>query len=57
MMIGMVDITAVKAVATKLPQGHPLRAVMEVEPQIMPAEEFVTKVVTWLKLAEAVPLR
>ena len=51
--LAVVSIAPLKALAVQLPQGHPLRAVLLVEPGEMPAEELCSKIGTWMRLLDA----
>ena len=43
-----VDVKPLKWFALKLPGNHPLRALLLVEEDELPVEEFLVKVKTWL---------
>ncbi len=46
-----VNIKPLKDLALRLEKDHVLRQILLVEPEEMDAEEFVAKILTWLRLS------
>jgi hypothetical protein len=48
-----VPIRDVKELAKRLPRDHPLRKLIELEPDELPPEVFASQAGVWLRLLEA----